>query len=131
MPILHQPILKQERARWRPASQEYYGPIVSIGNSISEAYPKKCCGDWKPPNDVDAKLSKPVAPRAAGRSSISVRKDSYRKNTNVLSSSLVSMNIPDVSENLDFVCWNETRKRSDVITPAGLRVSRVLPYPII
>ena len=131
MPILRPSLNKNELRRWRPDSPEYYASIVSSGNSISEEYPKKCFKEWKPPKQFPDKLVDTSAIPAAGRVSKIPRKEfpskSNTRNTDVPTRAGMH---EEATKNVSNDC-KDPKMDFVELQPAGLRVSRVLPYPII
>ena len=131
MPTWHSSSNSEKRSRWRPGSQEYYGSIISVGNSTSEEYPKKCFNDWVPPKDVRARIVTSTDILAAGRPSGSIGSEQSRKNRACLSKSSRSVERSGATNIGELLNWRLTKNTSESVNPAGLRVSRVLPYPII
>lgn len=131
MPILRPLLNKNDMRRWRPDSPEYYASIVSTGNSISEEYPKKCYKEWKPPKQFPDKLVDTFAIPAAGQ----VRK--IPKKEFPAKSNTSNTDVPARAGMLEEATKSRSNDCKDPrmdfvgLEPAGLRVSRVLPYPII
>ena len=131
MSVLHPTVCEKHRNRWRPESQEYYGSIVPVGNSISEEYPKKCFKDWIPPRDIESRNQSACIIPAAGRPSNSYEKTPHRRKSEVWSRSTIPTPTREADTSSELFNWKCLRDKSDKTISAGLRVSRVLPYPII
>jgi hypothetical protein len=131
MPILRPSLNLNNMRRWRPDSPEYYASIVSTGNSISEEYPKKCYKEWKPPKQFPDELVDTSAIPAAGRARKIPKKEFPAKsNTSNTDVPVRAAILEEATKNGSNDC---KYPRMDFVgfQPAGLRVSRVLPYPII
>ena len=120
------------RDRWRPNSQAYYSTVIRAGNSLSEEYPKKCYDDYKPPQQAFREYSNNAQLISAGlpagqagrqRAHRHVRNLSNIQQTGhstILEPATGGGNITDAFG-----------AGSKCVKPAGLRVSRILPYPIV
>ena len=124
----------QSRSRWRPDAQEYYGSIIRVGNSVSEAYPKRCCDDWKPPLQLGIERPNTASISAAGRPSNLCRASRDRKIQNKREALVVNSLKLTVTQSVNPAKTQipiNNESRWVIKDPAGLRVSRILPYPIV
>ena len=120
------------RDRWRPSSQAYYSTVIRAGNSLSEEYPKKCYDDYKPPQQAFRKYSNNPSLISAGLPAGQADRQRAHRHVQNLSNIQKTAHSTILEPatgggNLADVFGTE----SNCVKPAGLRVSRILPYPIV